>query len=86
MSDLWTDIEPDGDSSYNESSYEGRKYQENLDYQEQEEVVLVPRRNPRRVRRDDQRAFIQLKSDIERSKYKLFFIKHMYEGLTQSKW
>ena len=86
MSDLWPDIETDGDSSNNESSYEGRKYQENLDYQEQEEVLLVPRRNPRRVRRDDQRAFIQLKSDIERSKYMLFFIKHMYEGLTQSKW
>ena len=65
VSDLWTDIEPDGDSSNNGSSYEGSKYQENPNYQEQEEVVLVPRRNPRRTRQGDKRALIQIKSDIE---------------------
>ena len=50
MSDLWPDIDPDSDSINDESSDKGSKYQENSDYQEHEEVVLFPHRNPRRLR------------------------------------
>ena len=31
VSDLWPDIDPDSDSSFDGSSYEGSKYQDNLD-------------------------------------------------------
>ena len=48
-------------------------------------MILVPRSNPRILRQGDQRAIIHLKSDIEVSKYKLFFINHMPEGSTQTK-
>ena len=51
MSDLWSDIYPDSDSSYYGASDEGSKYQDDLDDKEQEEVVLDPRRKPRRLRR-----------------------------------
>ena len=68
VSDLCPYIYIDSDSSNYGSSYKVVKYQDNPDDQEHEEVVLVPRRNPRRLRRVDIGAFIQLKSDIERSK------------------
>ena len=62
------DIEPISDSINDGSSYEGGKDQENPYYQEQEEVVLVTCRNPRRLTRGGLRALSQLKSDIKRSK------------------
>ena len=86
VSDLWTYINPDSDSSKDRSNDEGIKYQYNPYYQEHEEVVLFPRRNPRKLIQGDQRLLSQLKSDIERSKDKLFLIKHMSAGLTQIKW
>ena len=58
MSGLWPDIEPCIDSNDDGSSDEEIKYHDNLEDQEQEEVVLVPRRNPRRLRRGAQRALI----------------------------
>ena len=58
--DLLPDIEPDSDSSNYGSSDEGSKDQENPYYQEQEELVLVPRSNPRRIRQVDQRALSQI--------------------------
>ena len=85
VSDLWPDIYPDSDSSNDRSSDEGIKDQDNPNYQEQEELVLVPHRNSRRLRRGDQRSLIQLKIYIERSKDKLFFIKHMSAGSTHTK-
>ena len=85
LSDFWIDIEPGSDSSDGGSRNEGSKYQENPDYQEQERVVLVPLRNPRRRRRGDQIALSQIKMDIERSKYKIFSKKHMSAGLTHTK-
>ena len=60
MSDLLPYIEPGGDSSNDGSNDEGIKDQYNPDYQGQEEVFLVPRRNPRRLKRGDQRAVIQI--------------------------
>ena len=60
VSDLWPDMYPDSDYNYYESSDEGRKYQENPDDQEQEEVVLVPRGNPINLRQSDQRALRHL--------------------------
>ena len=81
-----TDIEPDSDSRDDGPSDKGRKYQENWDAQEQEEVVLVPRRNPRRLIRGYQRALSQLKSGIERSQDRIFFIKHMSAGSTHTIW
>ena len=50
MLDLWPYVELDSDSSDEGSTYEIVKERENQDYQEQEELVLVPRRNPRRLR------------------------------------
>ena len=47
---------------------------------------MVPRRNPRRLRRGEQRALRHIKSEIESSKDKLFFIKHISAGSTQAKW
>ena len=85
VSYLWPDIEPDIDSNYGESRNEVIKDQDNLEVQEQEEVVLVPCRNPRRLRRLDQRSLRKLKSEIESSKDKLFFIKHMATGSPQTK-
>ena len=64
MSDLWPDIEPDSDSSNEGSGDEGIKDQDNPDDQEQEEVLLVSRRNPMRLIRGDQRALRQIKSEI----------------------
>ena len=49
-------------------------------------MALDPHRKPRRLRRGDQRELSQLKSEIEISKDKLFSIKHMYEGSTQTMW
>ena len=86
VSDLWPDIEPASDSSDYGSSDEGRKDQYNPDGQEQEEVELVTHRNPRRLIGGDQIALSQLKSYIERSKYKLFFINHRSAGSTHNKW
>ena len=86
MSGLLPYIEPVSDSINDGSSDEGGKYQENPDYQEQEEVVLVSRRNPRRIRGGDLRPLSQIKSDIKRSKDKLFLIKHMSAGSTHAKW
>ena len=68
MSDLCPDIEPDSDSSNDGSINEGGKDQEKPEYQEQKEAVLVPCRNPRRIRRGEQRSLIQIKSDSEISK------------------
>ena len=61
---LWPYIDPDIESSDDGASDEGIKEQENPYNQEQEEVVLVPRRNPRRLRRGDQISLSQIKSDI----------------------
>ena len=49
-------------------------------------MVSVQRRKPRRIRRRDQRALINIKSDIEKSKDKLCFIKHVAVGSAQDKW
>ena len=86
VSDFWPDIEPDSESSDGGSSYEGIIYQENAEDQEQEEVVLVPRRNPRRLIQGDKRALRNLKSEIETSKGNLFFINNIAAGSTQAKW
>ena len=85
VSDLWPDIEPDSDSSNEGSGDEGIKDQDNSDDQEQEEVLLVSRRNPMRLIRGDQRALRQIKSEIESSKDKLFLINHISAGSAQSK-
>ena len=85
MSDFWPDIEPDSDSSDGGLRDEERKDQENLEGQEQEEVVLVHHRNPRRIRRGDQRALRQLKSETESLNDKLFLINHIAPGSTQAK-
>ena len=76
LSDLWLDIYTDSDSSDGGSSEELRKYQYNPDYQEQKEVISVPRKNPRRLRQDDKWTLQMLKIDIENSNDKLFFIKN----------
>ena len=86
VSDLWPNIEIDIDSSDYGYSDEGRKDQDNPDGHEQEEVALVTRRNPRSLIRGDQRALSQLGSELERSKDKIFFTKHRYAVLTQTKW
>ena len=82
---LWLGIEPDNESSDGGSNDKISKDQENLEDKEQEEVVVVPLRNPRRLRRGDQRSLRQLKSEIESSKEKLFFIRHIVAGSTQAK-
>ena len=64
VSYLWTDIEPDSDSINYGSCDELSKYQENSDNRLYEELLLVPRRNPRRIIRGDQRALSQIKIDI----------------------
>ena len=86
MSDLWTDIELDSESSDDRPSDELIKKQENTDDQEQDEVVSVPQRNPRRLIRGDQRALRLIKGDIEKSKDTIFFIKHRSTESVQSKW
>ena len=48
-------------------------------------MVSVTRRNLMGIIRGYQRALIQLKSDIEKSKDKLFFIKHISVESTQAK-
>ena len=53
VSDLWPDIDPDSDSSDDGSSDTVRKYQENPDDKEKEEVISVPCRNLRRLIRGD---------------------------------
>ena len=52
---------------------------------EQEEVIPVPCRYPRRIIQVDQRALRQFKSDIKKSKDKLFFINHIAAGSAQAK-
>ena len=49
-------------------------------------MVLVPFRNPRRLGQGDQRAQRHLKSKYESSKDKIFFIKKIAAGSTQTKW
>ena len=56
------------------------------DNQKQEKVVSIPHRNPRNLRRGNQKALRQLKIDIEKPKDELFFIKHIAAGSTQAKW
>ena len=48
-------------------------------------MVSDPCRNPRRLIQSDQRSLSHLKIEIEVSKYKLFFIKHILSGSTQPK-
>ena len=72
MSDLWPDIEPDSESSVDRSSDKGRKYQEDLDDQEKEEVVSSTLRNPRSIRKGDQRELRNLKCEIKISKDNIF--------------
>ena len=86
MCDLWTDAELRSDSRYDGSSDEGGKEQDNIDDQEQEEVVSFTRRNPRRIRRGDERSLRHLKSEIGILRDKLFLIKHLSAGSTHSKW
>ena len=85
MYEFWPDIYPGSDSSVDGSSYEGSKYQENLDKQEHE-VVSDPRSNPKSIIQDEQRGLRQLKREIGSSEDKLFFIKHTSEVSTQDKW
>ena len=80
MSDLWTYIESDGDSSDDGLSDEGITDQENPDDQEQEGVLPIPRSNPRRIIWGEQRSLIQIKSLIESSKDKISLIKHISSG------
>ena len=49
-------------------------------------MVLVPLRNPRRLRQGDQRALIQLKSEIKSSMDTNLFIKYISAGSTRAKW
>ena len=49
-------------------------------------MVLVSRSNRRTLRKGDQRALRQLKSEIDILKDKFIFIKHTYSGSTQDKW
>ena len=49
-------------------------------------MVSDPRRNPRSIRWGDQRALRLIKIGIEKSKYKLFLIKHRAVGSSQDKW
>ena len=67
------------------TSDEVTKDQQNSDYHKYWKVASVPRRNPRRLRRRNQIALIQIKSDIEISKDDLFFIKNIVLQLTQAK-
>ena len=60
MADFWPDVEPGSNSSDGGSIKKGRKDQEIPDDHEQEEVVSVPRRNPRRLKQGDQRALRQI--------------------------
>ena len=80
MSYLCLDIEPDIDSRNYGLSDEGRKDQENPDYQEQEELVLVPHRNSGRIRRVDQISLSHIYSDIERSKDEMFSLSTCLKG------
>ena len=48
-------------------------------------MVSVSRSNPRSVRRGDQRALRQVKVNIEKSKDRLFFVKHIAAGSAQAK-
>ena len=64
MSDLWTNIDPDIYSIDVGSSNKGIKDQENLEDQEQEPVLLVPRMNPRRLRQGNQRTIRQIYIEI----------------------
>ena len=86
MSYLWPNIELESDSSDDGSSDEVIKYQKRPDNKEQEYVISIPRRNPRRIRRGDKISLRHLKSEIKISKDKLFFIKHTSAGSTQAKW
>ena len=72
MSDLWPDIEPDSESSVDRSSDKRRKYQEDLDDQEKEEVVSSTLSNPRSIRKGDQRELRNLKCEIKISKDNIF--------------
>ena len=56
------------------------KYQGDLEDQEQEEVVLVPSKNPRRLIWGDQRSLIHHKSDIERSRTSSFSFSTFLQG------
>ena len=85
VSDLCSDIDPASNSIVYGSINEGRKYQEDIDYQEHE-VVSDPFSNPRMLIWGVQRALRQLKSEIESSKDKLFFINHTSAGSTKDKW
>ena len=85
MYDLWPDIDPVSDSSTDGSIDEGIKYQEKINDQDQEELVSVTRRNLMGIIQGYQIALIQLKSDTEKSKYKIFFIKHIAAGSAQAK-
>ena len=64
VSDLCPDVYPDSDYSDYGSSEKLSKYHGNPDDQEQEEVVSVTCRNPRSIRRCDQRTISHLKSEI----------------------
>ena len=64
MSDLWPDIDPYINSSDGGPSNEGSKYQDNLEDQKQEEVVLVTHRNLSIIKRGDKISLRQIKSDI----------------------
>ena len=86
VSCLWPYIEPDIESCDYGSIYELSKYQENPDSQEEEEVVSVPRRNPRRLRWGNKKAMQLLKNYIENSNDNLFFVKHITTGSAQAKW
>ena len=75
VSDLWPDIYPDSDSRYYVFSDKGSKYQENQYDQEQYEVLLVPHKNPRRLRKGDQIALIQLKVILKDQRISYFSLR-----------
>ena len=60
MSGLWPEMEPDSEYSDDGLTDEGRKDQDNLYYQEQEEVVVFPHTKPRTLIRSDQRELSHL--------------------------
>ena len=80
VSDLWLDIHPGSESIVYWSNYEGRKKQENIDYQKHEEVVSTPCRNQRGLRWGEQRALWQIKSEIESSKENIFSSSTYLQG------
>ena len=61
VSYLWPDVEPDSDSSDDNSGDDGSKYRPNPDHHKQEEMVTVTRRKPMISREVYIKVLIQMK-------------------------